>query len=183
MQPTKTGESGKSESSMRIQTTVLFLAIALIVTSFGAVTPVSQQEIEDYKRFEKEELPHIVNVQYIFGNNYLICLGMLTPFAGPFWGAYVLFSTGKVFAAIGAVQAVHPLYLLATTFLFPFAWLEYLAYSLALNQSLWLTMAVFQRKPKRELRNTCIIATLAAVILLAAAIIEVELILLSGGLT
>jgi len=165
-----------------MQATVLFFIIALIITSFGALSPVNEGEIKQYRKFEEEELPHVINVQYIFGNNFMICLGMFVPFFGPFWGAYVLFSTGKALAVMGAINNVHPVVLLATTFLFPFAWMEYIAYSFALTQSLWLAMAIFQRKFKTETKHACLMVTLTAIILFVAAVIEVALIQISSGL-
>jgi len=71
-----------------------------------------------------------------------------------------------------------PLMIFLFLFVFPFTWLEFLAYSIAFAQSAWLTWRIIQRRGKRELVNTCIFISICAVMLLIAAIIETAIIAL-----
>jgi hypothetical protein len=67
-----------------------------------------------------------------------------------------------------------PIFLLL--FLFPFTWLEFFAYSIALTESVWLIRRIVQRRAVSELRSTGILIAVCASLLLAGAIIEAAII-------
>jgi uncharacterized membrane protein SpoIIM required for sporulation len=69
----------------------------------------------------------------------------------------------------------------AFLFAFPFTWLEFLAYSIAFAQSVWLTWSIIQHKGKKELVNTCVLISICAVMLVIAAIVEMAIISYFGG--
>ncbi len=159
----------------RILTIVAFFLLSLIITIAGVLTPLSASEASDIKQ-ELEQMRGNISLQLIFGNNFMICLAMFVPVAGPVFGCYVLYSTGVVIAAESLSEGLPPLIVFLFLFAFPFTWLEFLAYSAAFAQSVWLTWRIIQHRGKKELVNTCIFISICAVMLLIAAIIETALI-------
>lgn len=154
---------------------IVFLA-AIMITIAGVLTPLSASEANELKQ-ELDEMREKISLQFIFGNNLMICLIMFVPFAGPVFGGYVLYNTGVIIAAESIVEGAPPLIIFLSLFIFPFAWLEFIAYSTALAESFWLFWRLIHRQGKRELVNVSILISICAVILLAAAIIEMALIL------
>ena len=57
----------------------------------------------------------------------------------------------------------------------PVFWLEFIAYSTAMAESIWLTRRLMQRR-WLELKNTAILIGICAAILIVSAIVEVWLI-------
>jgi len=172
-----------SSRTKRILTIVAFLIIAIIVTSIGAVTPLSNQEADSINH-ELNKTRENASVQYIFGNNLMICLLMFVPIVGPILGMWVLYNTGLVIAAESMLPSMHgipPLLVLFTLLVFPFAWLEFLSYSTAFAESVWLVRRIQQGRTRRELRNAAILIAIVTVALLLAAIIEMAMIMLLGG--
>lgn len=114
--------------------------------------------------------------QYIFGNNFFICLLMFIPIIGPLLGAYVLFNTGAVIGAIAAAEGYPLILAFVALFLTPVAWLEFAAYSVSMSESVWLFRRILQGRGKHEFRNTCLFVTICAVLLLVGAVVETALI-------
>lgn len=159
----------------RIITVVAFFFLAIIITIAGTLTPLSREDASSIND-ELEQLRPKVSVQYIFGNNLMLCLAMFVPIAGPIFGGYVLYNTGLVIAAQSIANDLPPLITFFTLLIFPFAWLEFFAYSTAFTESFWLIRRIMQRRGRREIVNACILISICAVLLLVAAIIEMALI-------
>lgn len=177
-----------SSRTKRILTIVAFFILSLIVTVAGALTPLTAEEVTEITD-EMEKMRENVSsagafggTAFIFGNNFILCLSFFIPVVGPFFGCYVLYSTGVVIAAESISVKASPILSFLLLFIFPFTWLEFLAYSTALAQSIWLTWRIIQRKGRRELVNTCIMISICAVTLFVAAVIEVALIQALGSL-
>lgn len=164
----------------RILTIATFFLLSIIITVAGTLTPLSLEEANEIEQ-QLEEMRESINVQLIFGNNFMICLATFIPIAGPIFGCYVLYNTGVVIAAESITQGLSPLIVLVFLFVFPFTWLEFLAYSVAFAESVWLTWRIIRRKGKKEIVDACILISICAVMLLAAAIIEMALISYLGG--
>jgi hypothetical protein len=161
-----------------------------MITVSGVLTPLNPEETTDLgKGLEEtqttiENLPELQQVSFIFGNNFMICLIGFVPIIGPIFEFYVLYSTGVTITAYVTYQNLQasPMLLFASLFILPFTWLEFLAYSSAISESFWLTWQLMHRKGKKEVRNSCIMISICAAILLVAAIIEVAMILYLRGL-
>ncbi len=164
----------------RILTITVFFLLSIAITIAGVLTPLSNSEARDITR-ELDQIRENVSVQLIFGNNFMICLTMFVPFAGPVFGCYVLYNTGVVIAAESITAGLPPIIVLLSLFIFPFVWLEFLAYSTALAESVWLVWRIIQHRGKKELVNACILISICAVALVVAAIMEIFLILSLGG--
>ena len=152
------------------------------MTVAGTLTPLSAEEAAEINRELNKTQELIMSADFfrgttvIFGNNFVLCLIFFIPFFGLVFGFYVLYSTGVVIAAESISLGVHPLVGLFSLFIFPFTWLEFLAYSAAFSQSIWLMYRTIKHAWKKELINTCIIVSICAVTLLAAAAIEMAII-------
>jgi hypothetical protein len=152
----------------------------MLITAAGALTPVEEQEAIETSR----ELEQTVNwlkeknllLNFIFGNNFLITLIMFIPFAGPIVGGYVFYNTGVLIAALAVARNAPPIIVLLLLFLTPVAWLEFLAYSIAIAESVWLVRRILQRKAKRELVNASLFISICAVLLAVAAVTETAMI-------
>lgn len=166
----------------RILTIAMFFLISITVTVAGALTPLTSEEATEISK-ELEQMQEYVSTAemfrgttLIFGNNFILCLSFFIPFIGPFFGGYVLYSTGVVIAAESISVNLNPMLSFLSLFLFPFTWLEFLAYSTAFAQSAWLSWRIIHRDWRREIVNTCILISICAIILLIAAVLEMAII-------
>ncbi len=159
---------------------VAIVFVILILTTFvGANLQIDPSEARNMVK-SLEEMVSYVALSVIFGNNFMHCLIMFTPVLGPIYAGYVLYSTGRVFAAFGYVSKISPNLLFVTTLLLPHAWLEYLAYALAVSQSVWLILMARRHQLRAEMKNLYKMVTVCALILLLAAFIEMLLIVFLG---
>jgi uncharacterized membrane protein SpoIIM required for sporulation len=175
-----------SSRGKRVFTIIGFLFLSLIITVAGVLTPLSSEdataisEETDDTRKVFESMNGVQRTAFVFGNNFMICLIMFVPVVGPIFGSYVLYSTGVVIAAdsIAANPPVNPLLYFVLLFVFPFAWLEFIAYSVAFAASFWLTWRIIQRRFRSEIVTTGLFVSICAVTLLLAAAIEIVMIAL-----
>ena len=186
LKPKRTIKKGKGplyvvSRKNRFLSILAILFLCIIMTSIGALSRVDGSEaqgiVKDFK--EMERMLQTVGVQLIFGNNMMYCLLMFIPFIGPITGFYVLYSTGKVLAALGYVLGADPLLLLLALLIYPHAWLEYISYSLAISESIWLSFYALRHGLKglrAEIINAAKYISICAVFLLAGAFIEMMLI-------
>jgi hypothetical protein len=164
----------------RIYSVIVVMIVAVIVTVIGSLVPVDAQQARQIS----DELNQTITtatqsgsmVQYIFGNNFLICLMMFIPIVGPLLGLYVLFNTGTAVSAIATTQGVPMVFAFIVLVITPVFWLEFAAYSTAMAESVWLFRRLLQGRGLRELRNTSIFISICAVILVIGAIVETALI-------
>jgi len=185
----KVGGAGRLRKALsnRVVTAVILAIVGFLTTLAGSLSSVNIAEAQgmvnqlDELRKLVEQLTLDIQFKFIFGNNLMHCLFMFTPVLGPPYGLYVLYQTGRFIAATGVINGVNPLLLLFTTFLFPHAIMEYIAYGIAMSESLWLLYMAAKRRLRAELVNACKAIALAAVLLLAAAFIEVWTIQLLTG--
>jgi hypothetical protein len=178
LRPTKQGISRSS----RMKGSVIAAVACLIVISIGALLPVDPYEAQYLlQEFEGiEEALSSFGVILIFGNNLMHSLIMFAPLIGPVYGSYVLYSTGRVVAAVASVNGANPLFLLVVTLAFPHAWLEFISYGIALSESFWLTLMIARHGLKTELSSALKSMAICSLALLAAAFVEVLLISLFG---
>jgi uncharacterized membrane protein SpoIIM required for sporulation len=163
----------------RILSILAVFIIAFAVTAIGSLMPVDQQQANQISNDLNQTVTSLENngvlVQYIFGNNFLICLLMFVPIIGPLLGFFILFNTGTVVGAIAKAGGYPPILALVALFLTPVAWLEFAAYSTAMAESGWLLRRFLQRLARRELRISTILISITAVLLVVGAIVEVTL--------
>ncbi|MEM2737819.1 MAG: stage II sporulation protein M [Candidatus Bathyarchaeia archaeon] len=166
----------------RILTVLIFFLVSIAVTVAGVSTPLTEREASEINEELGEMQDYLSTADLfrgatlIFGNNFVLCLSFFVPFIGPIFGVYVLYSTGVVIAAQSICNGVDPRLAFLLLFLFPFTWLEFLAYSAAFTESVWLGWRIIRHNWRREIINACIMISICAVILLVAAFIEIALI-------
>lgn len=168
----------------RIYSVILVFIVSVIVTSVGSLVPVdpqiAKQISDDLNQTLETATQSGTLTQYIFGNNFLICLLMFVPIVGPIFGLFVLFSTGMAVGAVATVENLPSLLTLFALVITPVFWLEFASYSAAMAESVWLFRRLLQRSFRHELRNTCIFISICAVLLATGAVVETALISLAG---
>jgi uncharacterized membrane protein SpoIIM required for sporulation len=156
------------------------LIVALAITAIGSFMPIDAQEADQINAELNQTVDSLSEngalMQYIFGNNFFICLLMFIPILGPLLGCYILFNTGTVIGAIATAGGYSSVIALVALFLTPIAWLEFAAYSVSMSESVWLFRRILQGRGKHEFKNACLFIALCAVLLLVGALIETALI-------
>jgi hypothetical protein len=109
--------------------------------------------------------------EHIFLHNFSNCLLEFVPVIGPIWGFLSFFVTGIGISAISTVKGYTPLLVLLNLYIYPFTWLEFASYSIAITESIWLFRRLLQGR-WRELKNTAILIGVCAILLLIGAIVE-----------
>ena len=163
----------------RIYTIIIVFIVAVVVTFAAGLVPISKTDAKTISN----QLNQTVNThksngtltEYIFFNNFEICLLMFIPFAGPIIGLVILFNTGVALGAISSVQGYPVFIAWISELLTPVFWLEFIAYSTAIAESIWLARRLLQGR-WREVKNTAILIAICAAILIVSAIIEAWLI-------
>jgi hypothetical protein len=143
--------------------------------AIGASMPVSPIDANSTYNQLKNEATYTFRVDYLFGHNFFLTLIMFTPFVGPFFGAFSSFSTGFGIEIIAIAKNTSTASLFGYLFLFPHTWLEFFTYSLAMSQSVFLSIAVIRGRFRQELIRTCVIMAVCALVLFFAAFLEVIL--------
>lgn len=166
--------------SQRVVVFLVIFILCILATLAGALTKVdllSARNIVDKMDKIEDVLKNTdIGVQLIFGNNLMYTLGMFIPIAGPGLGFYVLYNTGLVISALSTIYRINPLLTFLSLFIFPHAWMEYIAYTLAISESLWLFYAAIKRRFRDELIFMSIVVVICSVLLLFGALIEAAII-------
>lgn len=163
----------------RIYSILFILILGVIVTAATSFIPISSSNAQSISGSLNSTLnTHKANgtlTEYIFLNNFGICLLMFVPIAGPILGFFILGNTGYALGAISQVQGYPAFVGLLSEFLTPVFWLEFIAYSTAMASSIWLTRRLIQGR-YGEFKYTAIFIGICAGILAVSAVIEVWLI-------
>jgi hypothetical protein len=184
-----------SSKRKRIYSVIAIFLVAFIVTLIGSYIPLSSQDATTLSKQVNATLnEHKASntlTEYIFLNNFSICLLMFLPLAGAAVGMFILFDTGVALNAIATTQG-YPVWLgLASLIVTPVFWLEFASYSIAMAESIWLIRRLIQagnsKVPQggrsilwRELKWTLICIGTCAGLLAVGAVVEVWLINLAG---
>ncbi len=165
--------------------------LAVLATIVGFMIPVSQSEAQ----IISDQLNQTVTqgtqngtlIPDIFLNNYRLCLLMFIPLAGAALGLGILFFTGQAFRAVLEIQAsggaaaassaaaanmtasaaILTLVMIALVFL-----LEYVSYTIAMTESVWLFRRLLQNKWKGELKYLLIFIGTVTAFLIIGAVVE-----------
>ncbi len=161
----------------RVLVFLIILVLCISITLISALTGIERSEANEIMQemSKMEDVIKSAGVQIIFGNNLIHTLIMFIPLAGPCWGTYVLYNTGRVFAAYSILYDVDPATLFSMILIHPFAWMEYLSYALAISESLWMIYAVIKRNFRNEIIVASVTIVVCNVILLLAALVEVAM--------
>jgi len=171
-----------SKATIRRKRLYLFLfvlVVTIVLTTLGSLVPINRQFAEQITAPLNQTLSQNQKTgtlpQALFFHNFLICLLMFIPIFGTTFGFISLFITGYALGGISLLQNVPPLRNLSLLLVTPHTWLEFIAYSLAISESIWLMRRLIQKRFS-ELKNTMILIGVCAGLLALAAIIETWLI-------
>jgi hypothetical protein len=172
-----------SNKRKRIYSFIVIFVIAVLLTVIGSLVPISPQAA----RQTSDQLNQTLNQnrasgtlpEYIFLNNFSICLVMFIPIVGPILGFFILFNTGYALGAISQVQGYSPLIAILALVLTPVFWLEFASYTIGMTESIWLFRRLLQQR-WGELKNTVILIGVCAGLLAIGAIVETWLISISA---
>jgi uncharacterized membrane protein SpoIIM required for sporulation len=184
-----------SQKRKRIYSIIAIFVIAFLVTVIGSYLPLSSSDAQTIS----ENLNSTLNqyranntlTQYIFLNNFGICLAMFIPLFGAALGMFILFETGIALGAITTTQG-YPVWIgLASLVITPVFWIEFIAYSIAMAGSIWLfrriVKAIASKEPGQgrlilwhELKWTAIFIGTCAGLLAIGAVVEAWLITVLG---
>ena len=156
---------------------LIVFVLCIIATVIGALARVEPPEAQNMvQEMDKiRNIAKVAGVQLIFGNNLMYTLVMFVPVVGPGFGFYVLYNTGRILAAYGAISKVNPVLTFLFLFALPFTWMEYISYTLAISESIWMTYAIIKRNLRNELTTMSIIIVICNILLLLGALIETSL--------
>ena len=171
--------SRASTTRKRIYTMLFFIAVGFLLMALGSLVPVSQQTAQQITAPLNQTLNQNQAAgtlpQAIFFNNFRICLIMFIPIFGPAFGCLSFFVSGYALGAISTLQGRPPLLNFSLLLITPHTWLEFIAYALAISESIWLLRRLTQGKIS-ELKNTAILIGVCAGLLALAAVVETWLI-------
>jgi uncharacterized membrane protein SpoIIM required for sporulation len=167
----------------RIYSIIAVFVIALIVTVVGSYLPLSVSDAtaisQNLNSTLNQNRANSTLTQYIFLNNFGICLAMFIPIFGAALGMFILFDTGVALGAIAATRG-YPVWIgLGSLVITPVFWLEFAAYSIAMAESIWLFRRLTQKR-WRNLKWTAIFIGTCAGLLALGAVVEVWLITVLG---
>lgn len=184
-----------SQKRKRIYSIIAVFVITFLVTVVGSFFPLSSSDAQTISQNLNSTLDqHRANntlTQYIFLNNFGICLAMFIPLLGAALGTFILFETGIALGAIATTQG-YPVWLgLASLVITPVFWLEFICYSIAIAESIWLfrriVKAITLKEPGQgrlilwgELKWTALFIGTCAGLLAIGAVLEVWIITLLG---
>jgi len=164
-----------SSKRKRIYLIMFVFAVAFLLLAIGASIPISHQTATQiYDQFNQSVAKNKASgtvPQYIFLNNFEICLGLFIPGFGPLLGVIPFVDTGYVIGAESQVLGIPPLLYVAAEVFNPIFWIEFTAYSIAIAESIWLLRRLMQKR-YWELKNTAILIGICAALLVVGAIIE-----------
>ncbi|MCW4028506.1 MAG: stage II sporulation protein M [Candidatus Bathyarchaeota archaeon] len=174
-----------SPKMKRFYSILFIFVVAVLMVAIGSAVPLSSQDAQllsnQLNQTLNENRATNTLTQYIFLNNFGICMLMFVPIIGPALGMFILFDTGLALGAISTTQG-YPVYIgwlsLVVT---PVFWLEFVAYSIAMAESIWLFRRLTQGR-WRELKWTGIFVGICAALLIVGAIVEVWIINFAGSL-
>jgi hypothetical protein len=168
-------------------TIIACFLFSITLTVAGTLTPISTEYSKNTNNQLNQERSSIENGGVlrggllIFENNFLIDLIMFIPVAGPIFGSYAMYNTGRAINAESSspnntshMPAVVLVFLL---FVFPDTWLEFIAYSTAFAASIWLTWSIIKSTATHEITRTAEFVAICAALLLLGAFIEAYIII------
>jgi hypothetical protein len=133
----------------------------IIVTMVGAGQPVPTSQATGLVKSLNASIPYSQGKEAvalsIFKNNYYLALLMDIPLAGPIMATYVSFNTGYMMSAQAIVYssqsnvAFTGMERFLNLMVLPIFWLEFVCYSAAVLESLYLLASLFTKSFRKEL--------------------------------
>jgi hypothetical protein len=169
---------------MRLSTRVsIFIAAFVILSVVTAYASTAELSLSDAKSLTQRIAGISPTTLSIFFNNARVDLAEFVPLFGPAFGVYVSYNTGLVIAAIAETSSlpVSGLEAFLSLVLTPIFWMEFFAYSLAVEESVALVASARSRLLFRtELKWLAGSMLLALAVLFVSAHLEASLVNVLG---
>jgi len=170
-----------SVKKKRLYAFLFVFVLSIVVTFAGTLVPLTDEEanlLSDKVNQTLSENGTLASLSVaIFVNNFSICLLMFIPVVGAAFGVFVLFSTGMSISALSMVQGISPIFALLALMLTPIFWIEFVAYSWGMSESIWLFRRLSQKR-WWHIAWTIMFIGVTAALLAIGAVVEAWLILL-----
>ena len=158
----------------------LNLAMLVAAILLGALTPAPHDLLEEtYTKYKEliaslglEESPFDVAVYRVFVHNLYAASTMYVPILGIGFALYAAYVTGLAVQALAVMEAKSLWVIMASLLLVPSTWIEVLAYSIAVTESMFLGRAIMKRGRRGEFTISLAMLILVASLLLLSASIE-----------
>ncbi|MEM0482465.1 MAG: hypothetical protein QXM16_06245 [Nitrososphaerota archaeon] len=154
-----------------IMTMIVAVALygILILGSQAALSPSEAEQLSE----QLEELARSVNSPYfIFINNFGLSLLMALPFAGPLVAGWIIYETGRYFAAAAIMMESNPAFLVLLPIFLVYGLLEFIGYGGMVTGSIIMSYKILKRQARVEVKYYLLTLLLFSVVILAAAFIE-----------
>jgi uncharacterized membrane protein SpoIIM required for sporulation len=149
--------------------------VAFLLVAIGSLIPISHQNatqlVSQLNQTVNQNKASGTVPQFIFLNNFRICLIFFIPVGGPILSFISFIATGYYIGAESQVFGIPSLVYAFFELLSPVFWIEFIAYSIAISESIWLFRRLTQKR-YRELKNTAILIGVCAALLAIGAIVE-----------
>jgi hypothetical protein len=158
---------------------LIFLALIFLVTFIGVLQPMSKAQAQAIVDMYQGEQPsnwntsYLARVSFIFTNNVFITVLMYIPLIGIGIGLYLMYNSGIALAAASIVQGIPPVGGFATLLIIPVAWAEFLAYAMAMSESV---STIYFPKTADDVKRIIFRGLLCFAVLFIAAAIEAALV-------
>jgi uncharacterized membrane protein SpoIIM required for sporulation len=168
-----------SPKMKRFYSILFVIVLSLILTIAGTLVPLTTQQAnqknDEIAQLRDESISNGTLIPTIFFNNMRINLIMFIPIVGPLFGFFALFNTGTYIEAQSMVLGFPPLISFVSLAILPHFWLEYVAYAIAMAESIWLFRRLLQHR-WRELKWTGVFIGISSLLLVVGALVETWLI-------
>ncbi|MDP7975770.1 MAG: hypothetical protein ACP5T5_01100 [Thermoprotei archaeon] len=161
---------------------LIIFEFLVIATMIGAGQPVPTSQATGLVKSLNASIPYSSGKEAIalsiFKNNYYLALLMDIPLAGPVMATYVSFNTGYMMSAQAIVYSNQTSVAFTGTDRFlslmvlPIFWLEFVCYTAAVLESLYLLVSLFTKRFTKELFTAIIVIVGITIILFISAQLE-----------
>jgi hypothetical protein len=160
----------------RVKLFFIMFAITIVVLFSSSMVPVEPSSANVTQTDVNNRVDSMKSsgtlMQFIFGNNLVICIIMLLPFAGTGFGMFALYNTGRIIGAESVAQNINPIIMNMALFSTPVFWLEFFAYAIAMTESILFTYYCITHRFRDELPKYAIVLSICAVSLFLGAVVE-----------
>ncbi len=141
----------------------------LILGSQAALNPSEAKQLSE----QLEELARGIDSPYfIFINNFSLSLLMALPFAGPLIASWIIYETGRYFAAAAIMTETNSVFLVLLPIFLIYGLLEFIGYGGMVTGSIIMSYKILKRQARVEIKYYLLTLLLFSAVILAAAFIE-----------
>ncbi len=164
-----------SSKRKRIYSAMFVFIVIFLLFFIGSLIPINHQDatqlVDQLKQTITENQANGTLPQFIFIQNFRISLIFFIPIIGPAFGILSFVTSGYVIGAEAQIFGIPPFLYSSLELLNPIFLIEFMVYSTAISESIWLLLRLIQGR-FRELKNTAILIGICAGLLAIAAIVE-----------